>query len=127
MKKLFLLTLLMAGVMMGVEAQNRSIGFEQTREWKKVIKKAKKEKKLIFVDCYTSWCGPCKMLSPVIDEIAKEYEGKAKICRVNVDEEMELAQQYRVMSVPTVLVFKNGQVSGTSIGYVGKEKLTEML
>ena len=64
---------------------------------------------------------------PVIDEIAKEYEGKAKICRVNVDEEMELAQQYRVMSVPTVLVFKNGQVSGTSIGYVGKEKLTEML
>ena len=67
------------------------------------------------------------MLSPVIDEIAKEYEGKAKICRVNVDEEMELAQQYRVMSVPTVLVFKNGQVAGTSIGYVGKEKLTEML
>ena len=72
---------------------------------------------------------PCEIaiISPVIDESAKEYEGKAKICRVNVDEEMELAQQYRVMSVPTVLVFKNGQVSGTSIGYVGKEKLTEML
>ena len=81
----------------------------------------------VLVDFYAEWCGPCKMLSPVIDESAKEYEGKAKICRVNVDEEMELAQQYRVMSVPTVLVFKNGQVSGTSIGYVGKEKLTEML
>ena len=81
----------------------------------------------VLVDIYAEWCGPCKMLSPVIDEIAMEYEGKAKICRVNVDEEMELAQQYRVMSVPTVLVFKNGQVSGTSIGYVGKEKLTEML
>ena len=81
----------------------------------------------VLVDFYAEWCGPCKMLSPVIDEIANEYEGKAKICRVNVDEEMELAQQYRVMSVPTVLVFKNGQVSGTSIGYVGKEKLTEML
>ena len=81
----------------------------------------------VLVDFYAEWCGPCKMLSPVIDEIAKEYEGKAKICRVNVDDEMELAQQYRVMSVPTVLVFKNGQVSGTSIGYVGKEKLTEML
>ena len=81
----------------------------------------------VLVDFYAEWCGPCKMLSPVIDEIAKEYEGKAKICRANVDEEMELAQQYRVMSVPTVLVFKNGQVSGTSIGYVGKEKLTEML
>ena len=81
----------------------------------------------VLVDFYAEWCGPCKMLSPVIDEIAKEYKGKAKIYRVNVDEEMELAQQYRVMSVPTVLVFKNGQVSGTSIGYVGKEKLTEML
>ena len=81
----------------------------------------------VLVDFYAEWCGPCKMLSHVIDENAKEYEGKAKICRVNVDEEMELAQQYRVMSVPTVLVFKNGQVSGTSIGYVGKEKLTEML
>ena len=61
MKKLFLLTLLVAGVMMGVEAQNRSIDFEQTKEWKKVLKKAKKEKKLIFVDCYNSWCGHCKM------------------------------------------------------------------
>ena len=81
----------------------------------------------VLVDFYAEWCGPCKMLSPVIDEIAKEYERKAKICRVNVDEEMELAQQYRVMRVPTVLVSKNGPVSGTSIGDVGKEKLTEML
>ena len=81
----------------------------------------------VLVDFYAEWCGPCKMLSPVIDEIAKEYEGKGKICKVNVDDEMGLAQQYRVMSVPTVLVFKNGQVSGTSVGYVGKEKITEML
>ncbi len=81
----------------------------------------------VLVDFYAEWCGPCKMLSPVIDEIAKEYEGKVKVCKVNVDEEMGLAQQYRVMSVPTILVFKNGQVSGTSIGYVGKEKITEML
>ena len=81
----------------------------------------------VLVDFYAEWCGPCKMLSPVIDEIAKEYEGKAKICKENVDDEMGLAQQYRVMSVPTVLVFKNGQVSGTSVGYVGKEKITEML
>ena len=86
-----------------------------------------KADKPVLVDFWADWCGPCKMLSPVIDEIAKEYEGKAKICKVNVDDEMGLAQQYRVMSVPTVLVFKNGQVSGTSVGYVGKEKLTEML
>ena len=76
MKKLFLLTLLVAGVMMGVEAQNRSIDFEQTKEWKKVLKKAKKEKKLIFVDCYTSWCGPCKMLAKDVftrDEVCLLY------------------------------------------------------
>jgi cation transport ATPase len=67
--------------MMGVEAQNRSIDFEQTKEWKKVLKKAKKEKKLIFVDCYTSWCGPCKMLSPVLEEVAKEVEEKLDIVK----------------------------------------------
>lgn len=54
---------MVAGVLFGAEAQNRSISFEQTKEWKKIVKKAKKEKKLIFVDCYTSWCGPCKMLA----------------------------------------------------------------
>ena len=81
----------------------------------------------VLVDFYAEWCGPCKMLSPIINEIAKEYEGKAKVGKVNVDEEMSLAQKYRVMSVPTVLVFKNGQLSGTSIGYVGKEKLTTLL
>lgn len=63
MKKIFLLTLLFAGIIFGVEAQSEGISFEQTKEWKKIIKKAKKEKKLIFVDCYTSWCGPCKMLA----------------------------------------------------------------
>lgn len=63
MKKLILMALLVAGVLFGAEAQNRSISFEQTKEWKKIVKKAKKEKKLIFVDCYTSWCGPCKMLA----------------------------------------------------------------
>lgn len=63
MKKLFVLIVLMAGIVWGAEAQSKGITFEQTKEWKKVLKKAKKEKKLIFIDCYTSWCGPCKMLS----------------------------------------------------------------
>lgn len=63
MKKLFVLIVLMAGIIWGAEAQSKGITFEQTKEWKKVLKKAKKEKKLIFIDCYTSWCGPCKMLS----------------------------------------------------------------
>lgn len=81
----------------------------------------------VLVDFFAVWCGPCKMLSPVIDEIAKEYEGKAKICKVNIDDEIELAQKYRVMSVPTVLVFKNGQICGTSVGYQPKEKITALL
>ena len=63
MKKLFVLIVLIAGLVWGAEAQSKGITFEQTKEWKKVLKKAKKEKRLIFIDCYTSWCGPCKMLS----------------------------------------------------------------
>lgn len=73
MKKLILFALLIAAVVMNVVAQNRSIDFEQTKEWKKIVKKAKKEKKLIFVDCYTSWCGPCKLLARDVftnDEVA---------------------------------------------------------
>ena len=92
MKKLFLLTLLMAGVMMGVEAQNRSIGFEQTREWKKVIKKAKKEKKLIFVDCYTSWCGPCKMLAKDVftrDEVADYFNANFVCAKYDMEKDAD--------------------------------------
>lgn len=81
----------------------------------------------VLVDFYAEWCGPCKMLSPVIDEIAKDYDGKAKICKVNVDEAPELAQKFRVMSVPTVMVFKNGIATETSVGVVSKAKLEGML
>lgn len=81
----------------------------------------------VLVDFYAEWCGPCKMLSPVIDEIAKDYDGKAKICKVNVDEAPELAQKFRVMSVPTVMVFKKGIATETSVGVVSKAKLESML
>lgn len=81
----------------------------------------------VLVDFYAEWCGPCKMLSPVIDEIAKDYDGKAKICKVNVDDAPELAQKFRVMSVPTVMVFKNGVATGTSIGVKSKDELEGML
>ena len=66
MKKLVFLVLLLVAVTWSVNAQNRSINFEQTKEWKRIVKKAKKEKKLVFIDCYTSWCGPCKMLASKI-------------------------------------------------------------
>mgnify|MGYP002278420211 CR=1 FL=1 len=85
MKKLFVLIVLMAGIVWGAEAQSKGITFEQTKEWKKVLKKAKKEKKLIFIDCYTSWCGPCKMVGPIIEELATEFEGQVIIGEVNQD------------------------------------------
>lgn len=73
MKKIILFIIVLVVVTVSAVAQNRNINFEQTKEWKKIVKKAKKEKKLIFVDCYTSWCGPCKMLARDVftkDEVA---------------------------------------------------------
>lgn len=109
MRKLFLLALLLAGVVFGTEAQNRSINFEQTKEWKKIVKKAKKEKKLIFVDCYTSWCGPCKMLANKVftqDAVADLFNQTF----VNVKYDMEkdadgviLKTQFGVKAFPTLV------------------------
>ena len=81
----------------------------------------------VLVDFWAGWCGPCMMLAPVVEEIAKEYEGKVKVCKINVDEQGELAQKFGIMSIPTVLVFKDGQVKKQSVGFVPKEKLTELL
>jgi len=74
-----------------------------------------------LVDFWAPWCGPCQALGPVIEEIANEYEGKAKVGKVNVDEEREVAQKYMVMSIPTVLVMKNGEVVNTLVGLRPKE------
>ena len=81
----------------------------------------------VLVDFWASWCGPCKMLSPVIEEIEKEYEGKIKVGKINVDEEMELAMKYQVSSIPTVIVFKNGEIANTSLGYRPKEDIIALL
>ena len=83
--------------------------------------------KLTVVDFWATWCGPCKMLSPVIAEIAEEYEGKVKVGKVNVDEQPELAVSFRVSSIPTVVVMKNGKVTNTSVGYRPKEQLIALL
>ena len=81
----------------------------------------------VLVDCWASWCGPCKMIAPVIEELATELAGRAKVGKVNVDEEAELSIQYGVMSIPTILIFENGKVIGKSIGYKDKEELLELL
>lgn len=81
----------------------------------------------VLVDFWASWCGPCKMLAPIVEEIAGEYDGRAKVGKVNVDEQPELAAAFRVNSIPTVMAFKGGEVTDVSVGYCPKEHLTAML
>ena len=77
----------------------------------------------VLVDFWASWCGPCKMLSPIIAQIAEEQAGKVKVGKVHVDEQPELAAQFRIMSIPTLLVFKNGEVVNQSLGVQPKEQV----
>ena len=81
----------------------------------------------VLVDFWAVWCGPCKMLGPVIAELAEEYEGKVKVGQVNVDEEEELAMEYNIQSIPTVLIFKDGKVIEQSLGFKPKAAFKAML
>ena len=81
----------------------------------------------VLVDFWASWCGPCMMLSPVIAELAEELEGKVKVGKVNVDEQSELAVQYQVASIPTLLLFKNGNLEKTSVGFMPKNAIIATL
>lgn len=87
--------------------------------------------KLVLVDFYADWCGPCKMMAPVVESLANEFEGKLKVGKCNIDENMALAQKYGVLSIPTFIVFEGGKIKNTMIGAVGadefKQKIQELI
>lgn len=81
----------------------------------------------VLVDFYADWCGPCKMMAPVVEKLAGEYEGKIKVGKCNVDENMQLAQTWRVASIPTFLIFKNGRAEAAYTGAMSAAQLKERL
>lgn len=81
----------------------------------------------VLVDFWASWCGPCRMVSPIVDEIAEESDGSYKVGKVNVDEQNDLAAQYGVMSIPTLLVIENGKIKTSAVGARPKEAILAML
>jgi len=83
--------------------------------------------KPLLVDFWAEWCGPCKMIAPVLDEIAKDYAGKIKIGKVNVDENLDLSRRFEVMSIPTLIVFKDGEPQLRIVGAKGKGQLLQEL
>ena len=81
----------------------------------------------VLVDFWATWCGPCKMIAPVVEEIAEEYEGKIKVGKVNVDEQMELSLEFKVTSIPTLILFENVEAVKREVGFMTKEEIEEML
>ena len=81
----------------------------------------------VVIDFWAEWCGPCKMLMPIVDKLAEEFEGKVKICKLNVDEQPSIADKYKIMTIPTLIVFKGGEVVEKSVGVRSKDDLAQML
>ena len=122
MKRTILISLCCCLTVFGVTGQG--INFFRG-SFEEALKKAQQENKQIFVDVYTSWCGPCKMVGPIIDELAKEYEGKVIMGKCDVDENSDLPAEFGIRNIPTVLFFKNGELVDKQVGAVGKPAFVE--
>lgn len=83
--------------------------------------------KPVLLDFWASWCGPCRMLSPMIDEVAEELTGSIKVGKVNVDDESDLASQYQIMSIPTLVVIKDGKEVKRSVGVISKQEIKDLI
>ncbi|MBO7639149.1 MAG: thioredoxin [Treponema sp.] len=81
----------------------------------------------VVVDFWATWCGPCQIMGPIVEELSEELEGNVKFCKVNVDENSELAESYDVMSIPNFKLFKNGEIAGERMGAVGKDGLLSLV
>jgi thioredoxin 1 len=106
----------MEGVMAVIEVDNKNFEAEVLKSDVPVL-----------VDFWAEWCNPCKMIAPIVDEIAAEKDGQLKVTKLNVDNAQELAAQYNIMSIPSLLIFKNGEVAETIVGAMSKDQLSEKI
>ena len=81
----------------------------------------------VLVDYWADWCGPCKMIAPILDEVAQEYAGKLKVCKLNIDENQQTPPKYGIRGIPTLMIFKNGNVEATKVGALSKSQLTAFI